>query len=142
MQDTEKQLLKREFRKPILLLHPLGGWTKDDDVPLAVRIAQHEAVLDSGVLNRNRTVLAIFPSPMMYAGPTEVLWHAKARMNAGANFYIVGRDPAGIPHPNKCMYPDGNLYDGSHGSRLLKMAYGLEGIEVGPSNSLCISNVM
>jgi len=39
--------------------------------------------MDDGLLDRNSTVLAIFPSPMLYAGPTEVQWHAKARMNAG-----------------------------------------------------------
>lgn len=132
MQDCKKQLLERGFKKPVLLLHPLGGWTKDDDVPLPVRMAQHQAVLDSGVLNRDDTVLAIFPSPMMYAGPTEVQWHAKARMNAGANFYIVGRDPAGMPHPDKQLYPDGNLYDGTHGARVLKMAPGLDNIEILP----------
>lgn len=51
-------------------------------------------------------------------------------MNAGANYYIVGRDPAGMPHPDKQMYPDGNLYDGTHGARVLKMAPGLDSIEV------------
>lgn len=51
-------------------------------------------------------------------------------MNAGANHYIVGRDPAGMPHPDKDLYPDGNLYDGTHGSRVLKMAPGLDSIEV------------
>ena len=56
----------------MLLLHPLGGWTKEDDVPLAVRIKQHLAVLEEGVLSPSDTVLAIFPSPMLYAGPTEV----------------------------------------------------------------------
>uniref|UniRef100_T1PL68 Adenylylsulfate kinase n=1 Tax=Musca domestica TaxID=7370 RepID=T1PL68_MUSDO len=132
MQDTKRQLLERGFKKPVLLLHPLGGWTKDDDVPLPVRMAQHQAVLDSGVLSRDDTVLAIFPSPMMYAGPTEVQWHAKARMNAGANFYIVGRDPAGMPHPDKEMYPDGNLYDATHGARVLKMAQGLDSMEILP----------
>ncbi|XP_065086899.1 bifunctional 3'-phosphoadenosine 5'-phosphosulfate synthase isoform X1 [Ochlerotatus camptorhynchus] len=132
MSDCRRQLLERGFKNPVLLLHPLGGWTKDDDVPLPVRMAQHQAVLDSGVLKREHTILAIFPSPMMYAGPTEVQWHAKSRMNAGANFYIVGRDPAGMPHPDKTMYPDGNLYDGSHGSRVLKMAPGLDSIEILP----------
>ena len=78
-----------------------GGWTKEDDVPLHVRINQHKAILEEGVLDKNTTILAIFPSPMMYAGPTEVQWHAKARLVAGANFYIVGRDPAGIKHPGK-----------------------------------------
>lgn len=64
-------MLERGYRKPVLLLHPLGGWTKDDDVPLAVRIKQHQAVLEDGVLHED-TILAIFPSPMSYAGPTEV----------------------------------------------------------------------
>ena len=73
-----------------------SGWTKDDDVPLGTRIRQHEAVLAEGVLDPKSTLLAIFPSPMMYAGPTEVQWHCKARLAAGANFYIVGRDPAGM----------------------------------------------
>ena len=43
----------------------------------------------------------------------QVQWHCKARMNAGANFYIVGRDPAGMPHPDT----KGDLYDPSGGSR-------------------------
>lgn len=132
MRDCRRQLLERKYKNPILLLHPLGGWTKDDDVPLPVRMAQHQAVLDSGILEREHTVLAIFPSPMMYAGPTEVQWHAKARMNAGATFYIVGRDPAGMPHPNKDTYPDGNLYDPTHGQRVLRMSPGLDMLEIIP----------
>ena len=74
MQDTRKRLLEeRGFKKPVLLLHPLGGWTKDDDVPLPTRMEQHKAVLEEGVLDPNSTILAIFPSPMYYAGPTEVI---------------------------------------------------------------------
>ena len=42
--------------------------SQEDDVPLYVRMKQHEKVLDAGVLDPNQTVLAIFPSPMMYAG--------------------------------------------------------------------------
>ncbi len=75
---------------------------------------QHHAVLEEGVLDKASTVLAIFPSPMMYAGPTEVQWHCKARMNAGATFYIVGRDPAGIPHPQTKE----DLYDPTHGKKV------------------------
>ncbi len=56
----------------MLLLHPLGGWTKDDDVPLQVRMRQHELVLSSGTLDAASTILAISPSPMQYAGPREV----------------------------------------------------------------------
>ena len=76
---------------------------------------QHKAILDEGVLDPKTTVLAIFPSPMMYAGPTEVQWHAKARMSTGANFYIVGRDPAGMPHPEGGK----DLYEHSHGSKVI-----------------------
>lgn len=128
MQDTKRQLLERGYKNPVLLLHPLGGWTKDDDVPLHVRISQHQAVIKEGVLDEHSTLMAIFPSPMSYAGPREVQWHAKARLVTGANFYIVGRDPAGIPHPDK----DKDLYDPSHGRKVLKMAPGLTKFEIIP----------
>lgn len=132
MQDTHRKLLNSGYKNPVLLLHPLGGWTKDDDVPLPVRIKQHQAVLQEGVLSPKSTLLAIFPSPMMYAGPTEVQWHAKARMVAGANFYIVGRDPAGVPHPDKENKSDKDLYDALDGGMVLSMAPGLKELEIIP----------
>ena len=128
MQDTRDTLLKRGYKEPLLLLHPLGGWTKDDDVPLSVRIEQHKAVLREGVLDEAHTVLAIFPSPMLYAGPTEVQWHCRTRMVAGAQFYIVGRDPAGMPHPDTKK----DLYDPTHGKKVLQMAPGLTKLEIVP----------
>jgi len=129
MKDCKRQLTERGYSKPVLLLHPLGGWTKDDDVPLETRIRQHQAILEENVLDPDSTVLAIFPSPMMYAGPTEVQWHAKARMSAGANFYIVGRDPAGMPHPDP---PKRDLYEATHGGKTLSMAPGLSTLEIIP----------
>ena len=126
MRDTRRQLLERGFKNPVLLLHPLGGWTKDDDVPLPVRIKQHQEVLNDGVLEPESTLIAIFPSPMQYAGPKEVQWHAKTRVIAGANFYIVGRDPAGIPHP----VTGKDLYDPDHGRTVLKRAPGLSEVEI------------
>ena len=126
MSDCRAQLVARGYQRPVLLLHPLGGWTKDDDVPLAVRMEQHRAVLEAGVLDQAATVLAIFPSPMMYAGPTEVQWHARARMAAGANFYIVGRDPAGMPHPDTKQ----DLYQPQHGGQVLSMAPGMPQLEI------------
>uniref|UniRef100_A0AAF5D7L6 3'-phosphoadenosine-5'-phosphosulfate synthase n=1 Tax=Strongyloides stercoralis TaxID=6248 RepID=A0AAF5D7L6_STRER len=127
MRDTREKLLKK-YKNPMLLLHPLGGWTKDDDVPLPIRIKQHEAVIDEGVLSKDWTVLSIFPSPMLYAGPTEVQWHSKARIAAGANTYIVGRDPAGIAHPDTGDY----LYDPTHGAKVLAMTPGLSNLEIIP----------
>ncbi|KTG07116.1 hypothetical protein cypCar_00000055 [Cyprinus carpio] len=128
MQDTKRRLLERGYKKPVLLLHPLGGWTKEDDVPLDWRMKQHAAVLDEGVLDPENTIVAIFPSPMMYAGPTEVQWHCRARMIAGANFYIVGRDPAGMPHPETKK----DLYEPTHGGKVLTMAPGLTSLEIIP----------
>ncbi|KAJ3673311.1 hypothetical protein LUZ60_006685 [Juncus effusus] len=128
MTDTRKRLLEMGYKNPVLLLHPLGGFTKADDVPLSWRMKQHEKVLEEGVLNPESTVISIFPSPMHYAGPTEVQWHAKARINAGANFYIVGRDPAGMAHPVEKR----DLYDADHGKKVLSMAPGLEKLNILP----------
>ena len=36
-------------------------------------------------------------------------------MAAGANFYIVGRDPAGMPHPDP---PARDLYEPTHGGKV------------------------
>ncbi|XP_076898865.1 ATP sulfurylase 1, chloroplastic-like [Bidens hawaiensis] len=128
MTDTRRRLLEMGYKNPVLLLHPLGGFTKADDVPLSWRMKQHQKVLEAGVLDPENTVVSIFPSPMHYAGPTEVQWHAKARINAGANFYIVGRDPAGMGHPVEKR----DLYDADHGKKVLSMAPGLERLNILP----------
>lgn len=121
--------LRANYDKPVLILHPIGGWTKDDDVPLKVRIQQHQVLIDEGVLDEAQTILAIFPSPMSYAGPTEVQWHAKARLVAGIDYYIVGRDPAGLKDPSD---PEKDLYDATHGSKILEMTPGLQSINIIP----------
>src|SRR4051812_11430931 len=50
-------------------------------------------------------------------------------MNAGAEFYIVGRDPAGLPHPAKA---NEDLYSPTHGARVLQMAPGLSRLQIVP----------
>mmetsp|Transcript_7057 Transcript_7057/g.5304 ORF Transcript_7057/g.5304 Transcript_7057/m.5304 type:complete len:347 (-) Transcript_7057:51-1091(-) len=116
LKDTREQLLKKGYKNPILLLHPLGGWTKDDDVPLDTRMKQHQALLDDGTLDPEQTILAIWPSPMYYAGPTEVMWHASSRTYCGITHFITGRDPAGMKHPE---IENKDLYDVWHGQKLL-----------------------
>ncbi|XP_076833742.1 bifunctional 3'-phosphoadenosine 5'-phosphosulfate synthase 2a [Brachyhypopomus gauderio] len=128
MTETRRTLEHRGYCRPVLLLHPLGGWTKDDDVPLAWRMKQHTATLKDGVLDPKSTVLAIFPSPVMYAGPTEVQWQSRATMVAGVNFFIVGHNPAGIVHPDSSQ----DLYEPSHGAKVLTMAPGLNSVEIIP----------
>lgn len=41
-------------------------------MPLLTRMKQHDAILQEEILDPKSTVIAVFPSPMMYAGPTEV----------------------------------------------------------------------
>lgn len=58
----------------------------------------------------------------------QVQWHCRARMVAGANFYIVGRDPAGMPHPETKK----DLYEPTQGGKVLSMAPGLTSVEIIP----------
>jgi len=128
MQDTAQKLKEKGYKKPVLWLSPLGGWTKDDDVPLKTRMDQHHAIIKNGVFGDTPVVLAIFPSPMIYGGPREVQWHAYARLNGGATHYIVGRDPAGMKHPAK----DEDIYHMWHGQTMLQMSPGLQKMQLLP----------
>jgi ATP sulfurylase len=49
MTDTRRRLLEMGYKNPVLLLHPLGGFTKADDVPLSWRMKQHEEVFSCDI---------------------------------------------------------------------------------------------
>ena len=130
LKDTREKLLTLGYKNPILLLHPLGGWCKDDDVPLDTRMAQHQALFDDGTINPEHAILAVWPSPMYYGGPTEVMWHGSSRVNCGITHFITGRDPAGVKHPEDSSK---DLYDVWHGQKLLvNVKPMLNGVEVLP----------
>lgn len=47
--------MERGYKKPVLWLSPLGGWTKKSDVPLDVRVKQHHEVGTKGKGGWHRT---------------------------------------------------------------------------------------
>jgi sulfate adenylyltransferase len=76
-----------------LLIHPVVGMTKPDDVDHYTRVRCYQSLLSH--YPKNTTFLSLLPLAMRIGGPREAILHAIIRKNYGCTHLIVGRDHAG-----------------------------------------------
>jgi sulfate adenylyltransferase len=95
-----------------LLIHPVIGMTKPDDIDHFTRVRCYEHVLEE--YPEQTTQLSLLNLAMRMGGPRETLLHAIIRKNYGCTHFIVGRDHAG-PGNDK----DGNPFYGPYDAQEL-----------------------
>ena len=110
-------ILRETGRKTGVVLNPLVGQLKGDDVPAATRMETYEALVQGRFLGQGDMDEALWSSKgqrlndqleligldmrMYYGGPREAVMHAIYRQNLGFTHFIIGRKHADAPFDDK-----------------------------------------
>jgi sulfate adenylyltransferase len=114
---AEKLLRESNGRKIGVVLNPLVGQLKGDDVPAETRMLTYEALVEGRFLGQGDMDEALWKQHgqdldrqleligldirMYYGGPREAVMHAIYRQNLGFTHFIVGRKHADAPYDDK-----------------------------------------
>lgn len=106
-------ILRKTGKRTGVILNPLVGQLKGDDVPASTRMDTYEALIGGGFLGEGDMDAALWSSKgqdlkqqvhligldmrMYYGGPKEAVMHAIYRQNLGFTHFIVGRKHADAP---------------------------------------------
>ena len=110
-------ILRDNGKKTGVILNPLVGQLKGDDVPAAERMQTYEALVDGRFLGQGDSDEALWKEKgqdlndqleligldmrMYYGGPREAVMHAIYRQNCGFTNFIIGRKHADAPFDDK-----------------------------------------
>ncbi len=110
-------ILRKTGKKTGVVLNPLVGQLKGDDVPADVRMQTYEALVEGKFLGQGDMDESLWKSKgqdlnaqlhligldmrMYYGGPREAVMHSIYRQNLGFTHFIVGRKHADAPYDDK-----------------------------------------
>lgn len=112
-----EKILRQDSKRTGVVLNPLVGQLKGDDVPAATRMQTYEALIDDRLLGEGDADNELWASSgqdlndnlrlvgldmrMYYGGPAEAVMHAIYRQNLGFTHFIIGRKHADAPFDDK-----------------------------------------
>jgi sulfate adenylyltransferase len=112
-----ESILRKTGLRTGVILNPLVGQLKGDDVPAAVRMQTYEALVEGRFLGEGDMDESLWKAKkqdlndqlhligldmrMYYGGPREAVMHAIYRQNLGFTHFIIGRKHADAPYDDK-----------------------------------------
>jgi sulfate adenylyltransferase len=112
-----EKLLRENVKRTGVILNPLVGQLKGDDVPAEVRMKTYEALVEGRFLGQGDMDEALWKQNkqglndqleligldmrMYYGGPKEAVMHSIYRQNLGFSHFIIGRKHADAPYDDK-----------------------------------------